>query len=43
MTTIADRADDAGGNDGLPRWSVADVHASVDSRSFTDALRAHGG
>ena len=22
----------------LPRWSVADVHESLDSRSFTDAL-----
>ena len=42
MTTIADRVDDAGDTDGLPRWSVADVHASVDSRSFGDAMERIG-
>ena len=26
----------------LPRWSVADVHASLDARSFTDALARVG-
>jgi pepF/M3 family oligoendopeptidase len=25
-------------DDALPRWSVADVHASLDARSFTDAM-----
>ena len=36
--TIDDRVDGTGDTDGLPRWSVADVHPSVDSRSFTDAM-----
>ncbi len=27
---------------GLPRWSVADVHESLDARSFTDALEQAG-
>ena len=26
----------------LPRWSVADVHESFDSRSFTDAMERLG-
>ena len=26
----------------LPRWSVADVHESLDARSFTDALEQAG-
>ena len=25
-------------SDALPRWSVADVHASLGARSFTDAM-----
>ena len=28
--------------DDLPRWSVADVHESVESRSFTDAMERVG-
>ena len=40
MTTIDERpAPDASA---LPRWSVADVHESLDSRSFTDALEQAG-
>ena len=29
-------------HDALPRWSVADVHESLDARSFTDALERLG-
>lgn len=29
---------DTDAHDALPQWSVADVHESLDSRSFTDAL-----
>lgn len=39
MTTIDQRPSDA---HELPRWSVADVHESLDSRSFTDALERAG-
>jgi pepF/M3 family oligoendopeptidase len=34
---IADRTDDA-----LPRWSVADVHESLEARSFVDAMERLG-
>ena len=40
--TIDDRVDGTGDTDGLPRWSVADVHDSVDSRSFNDAMERTG-
>jgi len=42
MTTIDDLVDDTIDRDDLPRWSVADVHESVDSRSFTDAMERSG-
>ncbi len=29
---------DARPDEALPRWSIADVHASLDARSFTDAM-----
>ncbi len=32
----------ASAHDALPRWSVTDVHESLDSRSFTDALERLG-
>lgn len=35
MTTIDDRTDE------LPRWSVADVHESLEARSFVDAMDLH--
>lgn len=36
MTT--DTVHDAATGDELPRWSVADVHASLEARSFVDAM-----
>ena len=41
MTTIDDRPTTTTDSD-LPRWSVADVHESLDARSFTDALERAG-
>ena len=35
MTTTDDRPDE------LPRWSVADVHESLEARSFVDAMELH--
>lgn len=40
MTTTEERHPDATSE--LPRWSVADVHESLDARSFTDALEQAG-
>ena len=40
MTTTDERPTPA--TPTLPRWSVADVHESLDSRSFTDALEQAG-
>jgi pepF/M3 family oligoendopeptidase len=37
MTTI-ERSSPTDADGDLPRWSVADVHESLDARSFTDAL-----
>ena len=37
MTTV-DNPSATTPDEALPRWSVADVHASLDARSFTDAM-----
>ncbi|HSP28304.1 MAG TPA: M3 family metallopeptidase, partial [Ilumatobacteraceae bacterium] len=48
MTTIDERPSSESASDGraepveLPRWSVADVHESLDARSFSDALEQAG-
>jgi oligoendopeptidase F len=39
VTTIDDAADTA---EALPRWSVSDIHESLDARSFTDDLESVG-